>query len=257
MVFMGAAVFFVGPIRTIHAPADHDPTSPSTANLLFPGFPSTEVESMLYNYFLYVVPFLVGLHYRLLDTFPFFTKMFTAVTWTLVKQTYSVWQYLFVTGLILVTTANAAFHIFLFYQADLLQGFGPAFAGIVLLLFTLKFALRKTHRLNLRYFMIFGVLGLFTPFQNFVSAVSQALLFGFTVEGISTKGIKPLFLRLPYSHSAQPSLPFVASEEGQAQGGATRESVERDLSASVSMPRPAPTPEQVALLSLIVEALDI
>jgi len=196
---MSAMFFFAGPVRTIHAPADNDPESTSTANLVHPGFPSTDVESIMYNYFCYVLPFIIGLHFRLLDTYPFYSKIQYAVTWPLVKESYGPKQFVFlgISGLLLLGTAG--FHAYLIYEADLGLVYLPLFVAVIFFVPVFRFLLRNHFAMNLRYFMVFGFLVVFTPFQNVVSAITQGLLLGITVEGISTKGLKPLFLLRPYS----------------------------------------------------------
>lgn len=197
---LGIFVFFLVPIRTIHAPADNDYTSPSNADVINWKFPATEFESLVYNFCLYVIPFIVGLHFRLKELLEHHDQILMAVTWKKVRETYVAKDYLLVGTIALISAASAAFHIYLFYLADLLGPYAAVFFGPVVIYYVIMFCFRKTHFMRWRYYMLTGFLIFFTPFQNVISAVTQGLLLGITVEGITTKGLSQIMLRRPTSH---------------------------------------------------------
>lgn len=175
------------------------------------------MESIAYNYLCYMVPFYAGLHFRLLDEVPFLNKMFYAITWPPMVDAYGCAQFSLLGALAVVVLGIVAFLVFLYYQAGLLQIYLPLLLGIILLIGTLTFMLRRWYYLHLHHYFIFGVLAAFMPFQNIPVAMFQALLLGAAVEGVSTWGFDPVFVRRRRRQGNSEESHLQAHDEGQRQ----------------------------------------
>lgn len=204
MLLVSLGLFVCAPIRTIAAIGDR-----TDLNLIVPNWPTpnSSVLIFVYNYFCYVVPFLVGCNYFFLDRIPTLNRMFYKLTWPPFVSMYRGSDWLVLGGIILLAASLVSVHLYLMIADELflLVYYGPALVGLIGALVSMTYVLRRSHHLHLHHYFIFGVLLACTPFQNPITAMTQALLLGVYVEGIATWGMDPIFP--PNSPSHATSIP--------------------------------------------------
>jgi len=166
--------------------------------VFFEGINGEKVKSsgfiyyFIYTWCCYIIPFFVGLHFTYLDYFPFLQAI-TITASELKKLRCAHWLFLF--GVAVLISIFLAYHIYLFFQHQLIVWYG-SISGILLVLFSccwLYFVKRKQMRLHVHHFQIGAGLMAFTPFQNVVSSIIQGISAGIFVEGISRWGMDSTF----------------------------------------------------------------
>jgi len=184
-------MFWVAPARTLAAVGDAN-----AGNLLTPGWPATPAAVAVYNYALYSVPFLLGCNYWRLDQVPTLNRMFYTVTWPPSVGRYAGADWLVLAAILAVGLGVGGFHVWALAATGLLVVYGPALLACLLAVAVgAALAGRCGRYLHLHHYFIFGLLLLFTPFQNPVSAVVQAALAGFFVDGVASWGMASMFPR--------------------------------------------------------------
>jgi len=180
LMCVSPVIFFLVPIRTIHSLTDGENFAP--LNL---GYPSSTSEwsSISYNYIFYALPFFLGLHYRLLDDVQVLNRMFYSITWPPIVEKYGRLEYTILAAILILGLGLVGFHFYLFAISGLWLYYLPILIGSIILVVILLRLLRRTHYLHLHHYFIFGSLALLTPFQNPITAFTQATLFGIAVEG--------------------------------------------------------------------------
>jgi len=145
-----------------------------------------------YNFFFYVVPFFIGLHFTYLDYMPFLQGI-VLTREELKKLKFLQWVLLAVGSIIILVLIG--FHFYLFYISEKYLYFGIGYGFFFISCFIYWIAIRKTTVIHLHHYQIGAFFIAFTPFQNIISAICQGIVTGLYVEGISRWGMHPLFKR--------------------------------------------------------------
>ena len=120
--------------------------------------------------------------------------MFYVVTWPPRVGRYSGTDWLVLAGILTFALTLVGFHVWAMAVTGLLIYYGPAFlACLAMLGMGAAVAPRFGRHLHLHHWFSFGLLSLFTPLQNPLSAIVQAALVGFFVEGVASWGAAELF----------------------------------------------------------------
>jgi len=146
----------------------------------------------VYSWCCYIVPFFIGLHFTYLDYFPFLQSI-TITRSELKKLHFSHWLLLGIGGILV--SSILVYHIYLFFQNHLLIIYGST-VGVLTIMFCcccFYYTKRKNMVLHIHHFQIGAFLMVFTPFQNVISSICQALAAGLFVEGISRWGMDSTF----------------------------------------------------------------
>jgi hypothetical protein len=188
---LAAVMAWAAPLRTLAAVGDAN-----ADNLLTPGWPASPAAVVAYNYGVYVLPFLAGCNYWYLDQIPTLNRMFYTLTWPPSVGRYRGTDWAVLAAIVGVAAALVGFHLWALAVTGLLVYYGPAFLVVLAALVAgATLAPRLGRHLHLHHYTLFGVLLMFTPFQNPVSAIVQAALAGFFVDGVASWGCAALFPR--------------------------------------------------------------
>lgn len=149
----------------------------------------SEFSYYLYNWLFYIVPFFIGLHFTYLDHIPFLQKIAFSKSF-MVKFRPSHWLLLFFGTAFICAILSYQFYLFYIHERWIypLISIGIAIFFLVLIRIAKKIGGQPTY-IHVHHYQIGGVLMLFTPFQNIVSSISQALAAGVYVEGVARWGM--------------------------------------------------------------------
>jgi len=148
----------------------------------------------IYNYFFYVLPFFIGLHFTYLDYIPFLQ----AIVFNrdgIRRLRLNHWIFLAVTALFIGSLI--AFHCILFFQSKkwIFYLFGFSFLAVLFSIVSFYNIKLRGMSFHIHHYQIFGFLFALMPFQNIVSSFFQALAAGIFVEGIARWGMDRSFLK--------------------------------------------------------------
>ncbi|GAM28389.1 hypothetical protein SAMD00019534_115650 [Acytostelium subglobosum LB1] len=170
LLVVASVMFMLGPERTLMGPND-----PKNHNIHI---------AFLYNYFAFVVPFVIGLHYTYLDHNLFLRSVGDKFGTPSLWYTYEPKELLTIIPIILTILCIIAWHIYLMIVQDVWIYFLVGYSIYFIVLIGVTMVWRKTHYLHLHHYFIFGSLIPLSAFQTIPSAICLGLITAITVEGI-------------------------------------------------------------------------
>ncbi|PRP79348.1 hypothetical protein PROFUN_12949 [Planoprotostelium fungivorum] len=146
----------------------------------------------VYNYFFYIVPFFLGLHFTYLDYLPLMGEF--VINTESIKR-FKKGHWIIGASLSSLILFLLSYHVWLFIFHHTWKIYLPVFFGL-LVSFVLRVFIhtRRGGTIHVHHFQIGAVLMAFTPFQNIISSTLQGIAAGVFVEGLTRWGMDGTFV---------------------------------------------------------------
>ncbi|EFA84134.1 hypothetical protein PPL_03207 [Heterostelium album PN500] len=171
LLILASLMFIISPSRTLMGPNDLEPHSIHI--------------SFVYNYFSFVIPYLLGLHYTYLDYNLFLRSVGDKFGTPSLWYTYKPKEIMTIIPIILFIVTLIVWHVYLIIADNLWEYFLIAYSIFFVILIGVSWIVRKTYYLHMHHYFIFGSMIPLSGFQNPLSSFSMGVITGITVEGVS------------------------------------------------------------------------
>eukprot|EP01089_Gocevia_fonbrunei_P022560 TRINITY_DN9163_c0_g1_i1.p1 TRINITY_DN9163_c0_g1~~TRINITY_DN9163_c0_g1_i1.p1 ORF type:complete len:399 (+),score=40.26 TRINITY_DN9163_c0_g1_i1:76-1272(+) len=217
LLIVGFFLFFLAPIFTISGRVNPDTATTSFTDSIFHNIHEDSIAfSVIYNFFCYIIPFWIGIHYTYLDKLSPINKLgvkFHEGRW----RQYTRNEALVIFTLILFALIYFGVHIWLLF----VEGFVVVMFycviyvcfACVLYLISLYGIIFEKYVFYPNHYFVALVLIPFTRFENPFSAIGQGLLVGVFVEGVARWNFGSLWQGRKHMHARRVYMQWLKDEE--------------------------------------------
>ncbi|EGG20035.1 hypothetical protein DFA_07151 [Cavenderia fasciculata] len=207
LLFAVSLLYLIAPSRTLMGPSDGTTIqersgSSSSQETITPGQPvnhnqKTIYEAFVFNYFSFIIPFVVALHYTYLDHNLFLRSVGDKFGTPSLWKTYTFKEVIVIIPIVLFIISLVVWHVFLIIKDHLWIYYLIAYGLFFGILISVSCAIHKNYYLHLHHYFIFGSLIPFATFNNPLTSISLGLISGITVEGCARWSMGWIWYRAP------------------------------------------------------------